>query len=76
MGTPQDIANAQAARSQAIVNLLALENAGPQAWADVSVDGTSMGFSRAKDQLNKSIEGYDKMIQRLSGPWLQKSYSR
>jgi len=62
-----------AARAASIQNLLTLELAGPQAWADYSVDGGSYQFSRAKEQLQRSIDAYSRAIQQLGGPWTIRS---
>ena len=75
-----DIDNLVAARSQAIANLLALENAGPQAWTDYSTSGpggsNSYQYAQAKKQLCDSIANYTAMIQMLGGPWIIRSRSK
>jgi len=71
-----DIDNLVAARSQAIANLLALEQAGPQAWVDYSLDGESYQYSKAKRDLQDEIDRYTDLIQKVGGPWILKSRGR
>lgn len=54
-----------AALDAALDNLLALEQAGPQAWVDYSVDGESYQYEQAKRGLTERIERLQILLNKM-----------
>lgn len=61
----QRIAKVGAALDAALDNLVTLEEAGPQAWADYSVDGESYQYEGAKRGLEDRIERLTILLRKL-----------
>lgn len=74
--TVADVDNVVAARTAAINNLLALELAGPQAWADYSVDGESYQYAAAKRAAQEQIDRLTDLIQKVGGPFIVQTRTR